>query len=536
MEMSVKTKEEKMESNLKNKKLSSALTFSVVLLMNPGIAFVENVSFCGERLGEVHPEYRKAVEAYADAMIRLGRDTYNKENSPVFVSGGIDLKTHQFVRSELKGQGIRQGDRAYGANPHHDLNLYQVLYGLTKITGDKKYENEADEALRWFFNNCQSPATGLFAWGEHLYWDVEAEQCKGRDIHEFYRPWVLWDRSFKLAPEACEKFARGLWDHQVHNHSGDFNRHAKWSQHRPGRRCNISRHAGFYIATWGHAYKETKNPVFLKAIERVLTFKEASRHPVTNFLPSDRNANSVNQWLSDIIGEEVKLSHDPRIGGLHSHVAGTLSLAIDLHDAAKYIDGELKQMMTDFAHTEDEHFLKFHEGLGENSEHLFVDLGGVSTMKAFKTGRSYCPIWDFHYGTATEAQVALICCERWKQLSPGQIRNGYERLISACARRYLKNDPPAKAIRKPGIIGDVVLLMTAAYELSGDKKFLDRADKFADIGIKTFLDLSPLPRVAAGFEHYEAITRSDTMMMGLLRLWQIYNKPDIELRLIYSDR
>jgi hypothetical protein len=78
--------------------------------------------------------------------------------------------------------------------------------------------------------------------------------------------------------------------------------------------------------------------------------------------------------------------------------------------------------------------------------------------------------------------------------------------------------------------------MTAAYELSGDKKFLERADKFADIGIRTFLDLSPLPRVAAGFEHHEAITRSDTMMMGLLRLWQIYNKPDLELRLIYSDR
>ncbi|MHC4752756.1 MAG: hypothetical protein ACYTFW_23155, partial [Planctomycetota bacterium] len=126
-----------------------------------------------------------------------------------------------------------------------------------------------------------------------------------------------------------------------------------------------------------------------------------------------------------------------------------------------------------------------------------------------------CPIWDFHYGTATEAQVALICYERWKQLSPGQIRDGYKQLITACARRYLKSDPPTGAIQKPGVIGDVVLLMTAAYELSGDKKFLERADKFANIGIKTFLDLSPLPRVAAGFEHYEAITRSDTMMMGL---------------------
>jgi hypothetical protein len=157
-------------------------------------------------------------------------------------------------------------------------------------------------------------------------------------------------------------------------------------------------------------------------------------------------------------------------------------------------------------------------------------------MKPFETGRSYCPIWDFHYGTATEAQVAMICYERWRQLPPGEIRNGYLRLITACAKRYLKNDPPAEAIRKPGIIGDVVMLMAAAYELTGDRKYLERADHIARLGMDSFLDISPLPRVAVGFEHYEAITRSDTMMMALLRLWQIENRPETKLRLVYTDR
>lgn len=498
--------------------------------------FVIGLAAFGPVSGAVHQEYLQAVRAYADTMLSQGRDTYGSEKSAVFLAGDIDLKTYQFVRRELKGQGIRQGDRAFGANPHHDLNLYQILYALTKLTGDKKYERQADKTLKWFFENCQSPKTSLFAWGEHLHWDVAAEGCRGRDIHEFYRPWVLWERSFELAPKACEKFARGLWDHQVYNHSGDFNRHAKWSQHGPGRRCNISRHAGFYIATWGYAYYVTKDPVYLKAIERVLLFKEASRHPITNFLPSDRNPNSVNRWLSDITGEDINLKHDPRIGGLHSHVAGTLSLAIDLHEAAKFVQGELSKMMLDFAGTEDEHFLKFHEGLGEDSEHLFVELGGVSTMKAFAKGRSYCPIWDFSYGKATEAQVAMICYERWRQLQPGEVRDGYKRLIAACARRYLKNDPPAEGIQKPGIIGDVILLMTVAYEFSGEKKYLERADYFARLGIASFLDVSPLPRVAVGFAHYEAITRADTMMMALLKLCQERNRPDIELNLIYTDR
>jgi hypothetical protein len=170
-------------------------------------------SRAGDTNLEVHPEYLKAVTDYADTLLEHGRDSYGDAKSPVFVAGGLDLKTYKFVRRKLKGQGIREGDRAYGANPQHDLNFYQVLYALTELTGDQKYAQEADEALKWFFENCRSPATDLFAWGEHLHWDVEAKQCKGRDLHEFYRPWVLWGRSFKISPEAgAGATSRGMPD------------------------------------------------------------------------------------------------------------------------------------------------------------------------------------------------------------------------------------------------------------------------------------------------------------------------------------
>lgn len=43
--------------------------------------------------------------------------------------------------------GIRSGDRTLcGANPMHHQNLYQLLYALTKITGQKRYADEADQA------------------------------------------------------------------------------------------------------------------------------------------------------------------------------------------------------------------------------------------------------------------------------------------------------------------------------------------------------------------------------------------------------
>ena len=84
---------------------------------------------------------------------------------------------------------------------------------------------------------------------------------------------------------------------------------------------------------------------------------------------------------------------------------------------------------------------------------------------------------------------------------------------------------------------DVIFHLLAAYEQSGEAKYLDRADHFARLGVRTFLgDGSPLPRASSRHDHYEAITRGDTLMMALLRLWQVQHRPKLKLRLVYSDR
>jgi len=41
-----------------------------------------------------------------------------------------------------------------------DTDFYQLLNALTQVTGDQKYRAAADDALRYFFEHCQSPATG----------------------------------------------------------------------------------------------------------------------------------------------------------------------------------------------------------------------------------------------------------------------------------------------------------------------------------------------------------------------------------------
>ena len=91
----------------------------------------------------------------------------------------------------------------------------------------------------------------------------------------------------------------------------------------------------------------------------------------------------------------------------------------------------------------------------------------------------------------------------------------------------------------PGAVGEVILLETAAYRLSGEKKYLERADHFAQLAMATFFPTdSPLPRVASGAKYswYEAITRADTLAMALLDLRDAHLDRAKPSRFIWSDR
>ena len=79
--------------------------------------------------------------------------------------------------------------------------------------------------------------------------------------------------------------------------------------------------------------------------------------------------------------------------------------------------------------------------------------------------------------------------------------------------------------------------MLNAYELTGEKQYLERADYYAQRALQLFFDhSSPLPKATSKHDHYEAVTGGDTLMMALLKLWAMQNRPDLKLHLIYSDR
>jgi hypothetical protein len=415
--------------------------------------------------------FLEVVKRYADTMIERGRDTYGPEKSGLLLSA-LDRSTLGLlqVRPAPPG-GIRRGDRPgrpwvemNGANPMLDQNLLRVFYVLSDLTGDPRYAKVADEELTWFFNHTLSPKTSLLPWGEHLSWDVvlDVPISGGEEMmHEFARPWMLWDRCFALAPEASAKFALGLWEHQIANHkTGGFDRHAPYSEHGPVDGKDFARHGAFYIGTWSQAWKHTTNEVFLRAIESILARFERKR-----------------------VQKDGSL-------------VATLG-PLDLEPAAAMVPDPLAARLRAFAAKEDE-----------------LILADLEKQLAGGTNVYTPPKWQNGYSAGTLASSAMFCLGRHEQTG----KAAYRYLLVKIAEQYLGSRPDEDVDAWPQSFAHVISTQVAAYRLTEKKVFLDQAREFAQMATEIFWQDNPLPRASKQTGHYEAITGADSLALALLEV------------------
>ena len=473
-------------------------------------------------------DYLEVVQAYADAMIEEGRDRYGDQHSPLFAVT-LDRQTTRLpegLRRRAIGRlgfeewGVRPQDRIMeGGNPMRHQNLYQTLYALTAATGDARYAEKADEGLAWFFRSCQSEGTHLLAWGDHAGWDFYDNVPAGTDIHEFSRPWVLWERVFELTPEPAIRFARGLWDHQIGDQkTGAFSRHARLSRHGPGTGWDFPRHAGFYIDIWTEAYRRTHDETFLRAIQTLVDFYARHASKKTGAIPAEVD--------------------NPRSNNVMLWPQSNLSLAIDLWRSTE--GGDLPEQLThpmrQMALGIDEVYKrlphKVHEGGGLVQRSHIDTLEAISVIPGYSD--PYTDRWGGAYGHRATVKVANKLVLRYQQTND----EGLRRLILDAAAQYLDSEPDADAVIYPGTLADTVFLMLAVHEMTGERRFLDRADHFGTLAVQMFFDEgSPLPRATSQHDHYEAnINRPDTLVMALLKLWEALEEPETVLPLVWNDR
>jgi len=441
--------------------------------------------------------FLSVVYRYADAMLQHGRDTYGPQKTGLFLSALDRTSLARLARRPPPPTGVREGDRVgvspgllVGANPQHDENLLRILYTLSELSGKPDYREAADGGLTWFLRNAASPATHLLPWGEHMSWDVVLDKPisgSGQAVHEFARPWMLWDRCFELEPEGSRLFALGLWEHQIADYkTAAFDRHAGFWKHSRSETLlmDFPRHAGFYIRTWAVAYAHTRSETLLKAIDVLLRRFENKRHPETG-----------------LIGECS--------GRTYASPASTLSLAIDCNAAALQVPEPLASRLRAFVAREDEVFCQL--------PHDLEDKGGFVTALDKQTGKplsSYTPLWQAAYGIYTTAQVAMMCVSRYE--NSGKI--GYRDLVIAAAEAYLNSMPPEEADCWPMTFGHAISLELAAWRETARPVYLHCARELGTQAFDRFWQGNPLPRASLKSEHYETITGADTLALALIEL------------------
>jgi hypothetical protein len=417
------------------------------------------------------PDFFGVVRRYADTMIERGRDSYGPHKSGLLLSA-LDRTTLAplKVRPAPPG-GIRRGDRPgrpwvemNGANPHLDQNLLRILYTLTEITGDAHYAKVADEELSWFLQNTMSPKTSLLPWGEHLSWDVILDvPISGGDemMHEFARPWTLWDRCFALAPEPSGRFALGLWEHQIANHkTGGFDRHAPYFEHGPVDGKDFPRHAGFYIGTWCYGWKYTTNDLFLKAIETVLARFERKRVQKDGSLAAT-------------------------IGPLECELAATM------------VPDPLRARLRTFAAKEDELIIANLRKIVSGDTNVYIP-----------------PKWQSGYAASTLANEAMFCLARQEQTK----NPAYRDLLIVIADRYLNSRPEEDVDAWPLSFAHAISTELAAYRFTHKAVYVDQAQAFGKMAVEMFWQDNPLPRASLKTGHYETITGGDSLALALLEI------------------
>lgn len=451
------------------------------------------------------PDYLKKVGQYADAMILKGRDRYGKEHSPLFASA-LNRETMEIGQFPAI-PGVREMDRSLGgANPQTEYGLYSILYELDQLTGKSVYAAEADKTLQYFFTHCQSPQTGLMTWGEHIYWDFNGESMGGDDEkHEICGEWPFWDACYRLTPDASWKFAMGQWDHQIFDQeTGNFSRHARWSQHGPQKNSDFPRYAGQMIACWADAYarkenKERKDRSKLLTAMSVLVARMESnmtKAPTGYLIAGTDNA--------DI-----------------SWPGSNLELARCLWKSAPLVESQLANQMKELALQQDIQFLGLPHTIASDGGFVSCVDTHTSKPRSRSMNKPYTMTWSTGYGYENHAGIANACYARFQQIKKDheELAEKYKSLILVAADLYLKSEPDRGQVLNPGAFASTMELLLNAHELSGQSKYLDRADHFGRLGVELFLgDGLPLPKATNKHSHYEAITGGPEFMRMLLEL------------------
>jgi hypothetical protein len=117
----------------------------------------------------------QAVIEFADNVLEKGRDRFGPEPTPLFVDGWNTETDEPVV-------WVYKGEEWIPSNLASHQNLFRTLRGLSRLTGEARYERAARDAIAYHFDELQSPC-GLLYWGGHRFIDLKTKRVVGESAN-----------------------------------------------------------------------------------------------------------------------------------------------------------------------------------------------------------------------------------------------------------------------------------------------------------------------------------------------------------------
>ena len=305
-------------------------TFVAMLLCQFSICF-------GEKAHDPNnsTKYLDAVRKFADNVLKYGRDTYGPKHTPLFVDG-VNVHTHEPVKwiSPKGGDPLTttETEEWILSNFASQQTLLRTLDGLSAVTGDPKYRNAAEQAVRYAFDNLCAP-NGLFYWGEVTAYDALTEEVRSyKHAHALKVHYPYYELMWQVNPEETKRFIEAYWSGHIIDWSNlDFNRSVEhintldlsktpWDREYKGGptffKSKVSWASGFFATGTSLAHAATIHHLFSGQQEphtwskRLIQRFVDARHPNTGISPKQYNR----PQRSFVGGGMEEHFSDPRVG------------------------------------------------------------------------------------------------------------------------------------------------------------------------------------------------------------------------------
>ncbi|MEW5976675.1 MAG: hypothetical protein AB1898_12805 [Acidobacteriota bacterium] len=280
-------------------------------LSSAGKAAVASAFLPGPLLSKPHAgPYLAAARTFLDTLIEKGTDRHGRKQTPVFCLA-LDPDTYAPPRSPEKVDWdyARSFERLYrdfgyywkshlhGSGLIYDQGTIRALYGLSAVTGVPRYAAAADAYLTFFLENMVSPQTGMFGWGEHIFYNVFLDVLIGGAFtvrssrnflfaHELERWTTIYDLMWEKSPEKTKAEIEAIYEYKIIDHETFLNnRHSDYfSGRRTGDVLTFIKHSGLFAHAFAFLHSKTGDPRYLQWARRMADLFWGHRHPRTNLV------------------------------------------------------------------------------------------------------------------------------------------------------------------------------------------------------------------------------------------------------------